>query len=520
MRTLVVISDTHCGSTYGLCPPQYISTNPHHNKLQREAWRAYKQMVVKWYRPDILLVNGDCIEGRQDRQGGAELLTNDRNVQAEMAMECIEQWDAKKILMSYGCLTAGHRILTEKLEWIPVEQLKKGDIIAGFEEEPKEKLKRKWVKSEVLSNVPFMADVYRIKLSDGTFLEATGEHPFLIKTPSRKYYWRTVEELSRGIKKNGRGWVYFSRILPVWDTLKSYEAGYLSGFFDGEGCCSQRLKENRSGWQERQFSVSATQKDNEMLATAKKYLTQFSIKFSIANHYTTGEEIFNLDVRGGLYANVKFLGSIRPPRLLKKFDFSKLGSIRTSYKDKTKIIGIEPIGKKEVWGLSTSSKTYVSEGFLSHNTAYHSSSQAEDFEYNIADKVGATIEGRLFFEVEDMMIDARHKVASSIVPYGRATPLIRDMVWNSLKSAENEEPRANLIIRSHTHYHLWVETPNKIMFTTPALQLSRGRFGSRECVGETHWGAIRLKINKGQIVGKEVNVWKLIGQRQRIIKIK
>ncbi len=255
MKTLVIISDIHAGSLYGLTPPSYISTNLHHSKLQKEAWSAYMKMVGKWEKPDILLVNGDCIEGRQDRQGGAELLTNDRNVQADMAVECLQQWDAKKILMTFG-------------------------------------------------------------------------------------------------------------------------------------------------------------------------------------------------------------------------------------------------------------------------TAYHTGSSAEDFEYNIADKLGATIEGRLFFEVEGMIIDARHKVASSIVPYGRATPLIRDMVWNSLKAAEGEEPRANLIIRSHTHYHLWVETPNKIMFTTPALQLARGRFGSRECVGETHWGAIRLKINKGQIVGKEVNVWKLIGQRQRVIRVK
>lgn len=157
---------------------------------------------------------------------------------------------------------------------------------------------------------------------------------------------------------------------------------------------------------------------------------------------------------------------------------------------------------------------------MSYGSSYHVSAQAEDFEYNIAQKVDARIEGRLFFEVEGLMIDARHKVNSSIVPYGRATALLRDLVWNTLKAAEAEEPKANIIIRSHVHHHLWIEKPGKVVFSTPALQLARGRFGSRECIGEVHWGAIRLTINKGQIIEKDVKIWNLKANKPRPIKIK
>ena len=157
---------------------------------------------------------------------------------------------------------------------------------------------------------------------------------------------------------------------------------------------------------------------------------------------------------------------------------------------------------------------------MTFGTAYHTGSEAEDFEYTIANQLNAEIEGRLFFEIEGMTIDARHKVGVSSIPHGRATSLLRDIAWNIIKSGLNEEPRANIIIRSHVHYHLWVEQPDRVAFTTPALQLSRGRYGSRECAGETHWGAIRLTIDNGKITGRDIWIHRLHANKPRIFRIK
>lgn len=135
---------------------------------------------------------------------------------------------------------------------------------------------------------------------------------------------------------------------------------------------------------------------------------------------------------------------------------------------------------------------------MTHGTQYHVGSTGEDFEYTIAQTLDARIEGRLFFEVDGMTFDCRHKCGSSSVPQGRATAILREMAWNLIKSVSNDEPRADVIVRSHVHYHIWIEQPGRIMFTTPALQLARGRYGSRECVGEVHWGAIRLTVDRGR----------------------
>jgi len=158
---------------------------------------------------------------------------------------------------------------------------------------------------------------------------------------------------------------------------------------------------------------------------------------------------------------------------------------------------------------------------MTYGSKYHvSSNDAEDFEYNIAQRLGATIEGRLFFKVEKMIFDARHKIGRSAIPHGRATALLRDMAWDLIKAGDNAGPKVNIVVRSHVHYHIWVEQPKRIMFTTPALQLSRGRYGSRECSGETHWGAIRLIIKGDQIVERNIICKTLKGNAQQVIKIK
>lgn len=158
--------------------------------------------------------------------------------------------------------------------------------------------------------------------------------------------------------------------------------------------------------------------------------------------------------------------------------------------------------------------------FMTYGTKYHVGEQAEDFEYSIAKTIRAKIEGRLFFKVEGLTFDVRHKVGTSNVPHGRATALLKEMMWNLIKEAEDTGPKVDVVVRSHAHYHLWVEIPGKTAFVTPGLQLARGRYGARECIGETHWGAIRLIVDKGQIIRKDVKCWRLRANRPQVIKIK
>jgi hypothetical protein len=70
--------------------------------LREKTWRWFSDKIKSLSPIDILIVNGDAIDGKASRQGGVELLTADRTVQADMATSAIKFCKAKKVMMTYG----------------------------------------------------------------------------------------------------------------------------------------------------------------------------------------------------------------------------------------------------------------------------------------------------------------------------------------------------------------------------------------------------------------------------------
>ena len=107
-KRILVISDLHCGHHKGLTPPDWHwspSDNPYRQSVcnfQRWSWDTYTDILNRNKPFDILFANGDMIDGKGERSGGTELLTTDRDKQAEMAAECIKQTGAPRKIMTYG----------------------------------------------------------------------------------------------------------------------------------------------------------------------------------------------------------------------------------------------------------------------------------------------------------------------------------------------------------------------------------------------------------------------------------
>jgi hypothetical protein len=70
--------------------------------MQQELWMDYLDMLNLYKPIEILIVNGDCIDGKGERSGGTEQITADRDEQAEMASRCIQETGANTIVMTYG----------------------------------------------------------------------------------------------------------------------------------------------------------------------------------------------------------------------------------------------------------------------------------------------------------------------------------------------------------------------------------------------------------------------------------
>ena len=97
----MVLSDLHCGHRAGLTPPPWWQSHGKFGKLQRECYEWFSRSVRE-ARPDVVVVNGDAIEGKGDYSGGVECITSDRTIQIEMAQECLEQTKCKRFIIIAG----------------------------------------------------------------------------------------------------------------------------------------------------------------------------------------------------------------------------------------------------------------------------------------------------------------------------------------------------------------------------------------------------------------------------------
>lgn len=106
---IVVISDLHTGSRSGLTPPDWQYRNetgdPVQEKFgdfQRQTWAWYSSIMASLQPIDRLVVNGDALDGKGEKQGGTDQLTTDRIVQVAMAARVIEEAHAKRIAIIKG----------------------------------------------------------------------------------------------------------------------------------------------------------------------------------------------------------------------------------------------------------------------------------------------------------------------------------------------------------------------------------------------------------------------------------
>ena len=134
--------------------------------------------------------------------------------------------------------------------------------------------------------------------------------------------------------------------------------------------------------------------------------------------------------------------------------------------------------------------------YMTYGTAYHTGDDL-DWEDEIAYKLRAEIKSRLFLKVDGVTFDVKHHLGSSSVPHGRATAILRDKLWADLMALRGEQPKSDIIIRSHVHYFNAITTPSGLIMTTPALQSPSTIYGKRRCSGITDLGMVSFDVANG-----------------------
>lgn len=137
-KRVVIISDLHSGTGCGLTPPDWqykyvMNDRTKRNKfsaIQKQCWEFYYKTIMQLKPIDILIVNGDAIDGHGERSGGTEQITTDMQVQAEMASECINITSADKKIIIAG--TAYHTGQVEDFETL-IKDYTKADKFGSHE---------------------------------------------------------------------------------------------------------------------------------------------------------------------------------------------------------------------------------------------------------------------------------------------------------------------------------------------------------------------------------------------------
>lgn len=319
-------------------------------RLMAPIKKEWRKSRGRW-QPRMVLTLGN----HEDRITRA--IENDPQMEGKLSLHDLpyENWEVKPFLKPVVidgicyCLTPESRVLTTGLEWKAIGALKVGDQLYGFEEKPTKGKGRRFRTATVEAADPIEAPVFRVELSSGKVFHTTEDHRWMILDGG--WQWAHTRDLRVGDR--------VPRVFDTWGVNESREAGWLAGMFDGEGHIS-KPNTKQGGIQ-----VGCSQNPGPTMDRLKSIMKGLSAGFSY-HHYERSTGLIRLT--GPSTAKVKFLGEIRPERLISKLKPEMLGRMQKIAVDH--VISIEPVGVRTVIQVKTSTSTMIVEGYAHHNCHY------------------------------------------------------------------------------------------------------------------------------------------------------
>lgn len=278
----------------------------------------------------------------------------------------------------WHCPTPDLRILTADLRWVPAGELKVGDALVGFDEYPTGGLGagrglRRFQTSYVTHASRAHLECMRLTLSDGTTVTVSREHQWLAirsKGAGKKVNkWIATKDLKPGMKI--RRWFH------PWETMNDRDGGYLAGFYDGEGHV------NKFSFIQ-PLTIGAAQKHGITQDRVLALLTRLGYQFrTYLSNRSRDDDCLRWFITGRSGERARFLGEVRPERLIAKFQPEMLGGLHSDI-EKLDVVSVEDIGLEEVVRLSTSTQTYILEGLPSHNCTCDIDAKCNPFTFDQA----------------------------------------------------------------------------------------------------------------------------------------
>jgi len=138
-------------------------------------------------------------------------------------------------------------------------------------------------------------------------------------------------------------------------------------------------------------------------------------------------------------------------------------------------------------------------------TPYHTGT-AEDFEMDIATHFKIKIGGHEWENINGCIFDLKHKQSNTKNPF---TSLYNEVIDNREWAVTGEQPKADVIIRAHTHRYCFFRLEDCVAITIPALQSYGTKFGARQCTRKVQFGLIALDVWPDGYVQEHISIAKL-----------
>lgn len=264
----------------------------------------------------------------------------------------LEVISSEQMLDAY-CVTPDHKVLRKDLQWIPAGDVVVGDVLLGFDKEGPHRS----YKNAVVTRTECCQDlVFAVELSSGHIFKVTKEHMWLVrqqKGNTSTLLWKETSQLRGENDPSGYSPSMIPKVMDVWSEDQSRNAGWISGMYDGEG---DILKGSIS-------KLSIAQNEGIVLEKLKNILTENNIKFGVYDKYDS--DCKTLDILGQVKDKLKFLGTYRPERLISSLNFDALGLMKTPNWEE--VVSITPIGNQQIVKITTSSGTFICDGYPMHN---------------------------------------------------------------------------------------------------------------------------------------------------------
>lgn len=263
------------------------------------------------------------------------------------------------------CLDPNTKILKSDFTWVRISDIEIGDEIIGVDEHPRcQGSSRKLKPGIVEGKIKKIRKSYKITFDNGKTLICTGEHRWLARTTATDCHWRSIE--GDGKKKLNVGNNIRRIVTDTWET-GDFEDGWIGGMLDGEGSLA---KKNRLGG-----NIVISQLSGDVFNKLINYfeLHDYTYRIEIDNPERKskfGKKPVNKIVLSRTNEIFKLIGITRPTRFIKRdwWIGKKIPQIKSG--NYSKITNIECIGEQEVIDLQTSIKTFIAEGYVSHNSTF------------------------------------------------------------------------------------------------------------------------------------------------------